>query len=62
MNEGVFLIFKTSKLYCKFVINIINNSMKKLKFNYDLYNELNDRLYESYLKLEEILDSEFSNL
>ena len=36
--------------------------MKKLKFNYDLYNELNDRLYESYLKLEEILDSEFSNL
>lgn len=55
------IIFKTSKLYCKYVINIISNSMKKLKRNSDTYNELDEKLYESYLKLEEIINTEFPN-
>ena len=55
------IIFKASKLYCKYVINIINNSMKKLKRNSDTYNELDEKLYESYLKLEEIINTEFPN-
>lgn len=57
----VILIFKASKLYCEYVINIINNNIKKLKANTISYKELDDRLYESYLKLEEIINSEFSN-
>lgn len=55
------LIFKASKLYCEYVINIISNSIKNLKTNTDTYKELDDRLYESYLKLEKIINSEFSN-
>ena len=55
------IIFKASKLYCKYVINIISNSMKKLKRNSDTYNELEEKLYESYLKLEEIINMEFPN-
>ena len=55
------IIFKPSKLYCKYVINIISNSMKKLKRNTDIYNELDEKLYESYLKLEEIINTEFPN-
>lgn len=59
MNEGDLLFFKASRLYCKYVINIINNNIRKLKINSDAYKELDDKLYESYLKLEEILNSEF---
>ena len=55
------IIFKASKLYCKYVINIISNNMKKLKRNTDTYNELDEKLYESYLKLEEIINTEFPN-
>ena len=55
------IIFKASKLYCKYVIKIISNSMKKLKRNSDTYNELEEKLYESYLKLEEIINTEFPN-
>ena len=55
------MFFKTSKLYCKYVINIINNSIKKLKINTDPYKALDDKLYESYLKLEKIISSEFSD-
>lgn len=54
------LVFKASKLYCEYVINIINNSIKNLKINTDTYKELDDRLYESYLKLEKIINSEIS--
>lgn len=57
----VILFFKTSKLYCKYVINVISNSIKKLNINTESYKELEDRLYESYLKLEEIINAEFSN-
>lgn len=55
------MLFKASKLYCKYVINIISNSIKKLNANTETYKELDDRLYESYLKLEEIMNTEFSN-
>ena len=55
------IIFKASKLYFKYVIKIISNSMKKLKRNSDTYNELEEKLYESYLKLEEIINTEFPN-
>ncbi len=53
------MLFKASKLYCEYVINIISASIKKLKINTDSYKELDDKLYESYLKLEEIINSEF---
>lgn len=56
------LIFKASKLYCEYVISIISNSIKNLKVNTESYKILDDRLYESYLKLEEIINSEFLNL
>lgn len=56
------MLFKASKLYCKYVISIISNSIKKLNVNNDAYKELDDKLYESYLKLEEIMNTEFSNL
>ncbi len=55
------MMFNASKLYCKYVISIINDSIKKLKYNSDLNKELDDKLYESYLKLEEIINNEFSN-
>ena len=35
--------------------------LKKLKRNTDTYNELDEKLYESYLKLEEIINTEFPN-
>lgn len=53
--------FNTSKFYCKYVIDIINNNIKKLKRNTDSYKELDDKLYESYLKLEKIIGTEFKN-
>ena len=55
------MLFKTSKLYCKYVIAIINNNIKKFKFDTDSYKELGERLYKSYLKLEKIINSEFSD-
>ena len=51
------MLFKTSKLYCKYVIAIINNNIKKFKFDTDSYKELDERLYKSYLKLKKIINS-----
>ena len=63
MRKQVFKMrFNTSKFYCKYVIDIINNNIKKLKKNTDSYKELDNKLYESYLKLEQIIDVEFKNL
>ena len=56
------MIFNASKLYCEYVIRTISSSIKKLNANTITYKELDDRLYESYLKLEEIINSEFLNL
>lgn len=51
--------FNTSKFYCKYVIDIINNNLKKMKKNSDLYTALDEKLYESYLRLEKIINDEF---
>ena len=53
--------FNTSKFYCKYVIDIINNNLKKMKKNSDLYTTLDEKLYESYLRLEKIINDEFKN-
>lgn len=55
------MFFNTSKLYCKYVIGIISDSIRKLKYKNIHNKELDDRLYESYLKLEEIINNEFFN-
>lgn len=55
------MLFKTSRLYCKYVIDIISNNIRKIKTGTDLYKLLDDKLYESYLKLEDILKSENSD-
>ena len=63
MRKQVFKMrFNTSKFYCKYVIDIINNNIKKLKKKTDSYKELDIKLYESYLKLEQIIDVELKNL
>ena len=60
MRKQVFKMrFNTSKFYCKYVIDIINNNLKKMKKNSDLYTTLDDKLYESYLRLEKIINDEF---
>lgn len=46
---------KISELYCKYVINFINNILNKNDLNNDYWQ---DKLYESYLRLEEILKEE----
>ena len=51
--------FNTSKFYCKYVIDIINNNLKKMKKNSDLYTTLDEKLYKSYLRLEKIINDEF---
>lgn len=47
-------------MYCKYVINIINNTIKKIKPTDKNYKLLEDKLYKSYLKLEKILNYENS--
>ncbi|MGN1268965.1 MAG: hypothetical protein ACI4U0_05690 [Candidatus Aphodocola sp.] len=51
-------MFDVGKMYCKYVINTIYKSIKKLKYNTDLYKQLDDKLYESYLKLEKLINSD----
>lgn len=46
---------KISELYCKYVINFINDIIKKNYLNNDYWQDI---LYESYLKLEEMLKEE----
>ncbi len=56
------MLFNLSKYYCKYVISIINeNVILGIKSKIDS-KELDDKLYESYLKLEELLNSEISNM
>ena len=49
------MFFDTSKFYCKYVISIIESAMKKLQKDNELYEELDEKLFQSYLKLEEII-------
>lgn len=52
--------FIVSRMYCKYVINVINDEIVKIR-RMNLYDdELEDKLYFSYLKLEQILNQENS--
>lgn len=53
------MLFLASNMYCKFVIEILSSKIKKLVNSSENYDILDDRLYESYLKLEKLLDAEF---
>ena len=50
-----------SKLYCKYVINILCKNLNKYKKNEEIHDKLYDDIYNSYLKLEEILKEESIN-
>lgn len=56
------MLFNLSKYYCKYVINIINENVNLGIKNKADYEELDEKLYESYLKLEELLNNEISNM
>ena len=55
------MFFNASKLYCKYVIDSLCNYLKKIKPNSKLCEDLDDKIFETYLKLEEILKFETSN-
>lgn len=52
--------FCASRMYCKYVVNVINNAIIKLRSMKTEDELLEEELYESYVKLEEILKQEFS--
>lgn len=58
-TEGVDMIFLASSMYCKFVIDVLNSGIEKLKLKNENYDILEDKLYESYVQLEKILNAEF---
>lgn len=51
--------FCTSKMYCKYVINLLNKAVNEIRSTKHIDLLLEDRLYESYLKLEKFLNDEF---
>lgn len=52
--------FLTSRMYCKYVIDTLSDGIKNLRQKHYLkYDVLEDKLYESYIKLEKILNTEF---
>lgn len=53
------MFFLASSMYCKYVIDTINNNIQKLKLKNRDSNILEDKLYESYITLEKILKTEF---
>lgn len=57
-TEGTNMLFLASNMYCKYVIDTIYASLKKSMCKNHEYDELNDKLYESYLMLEKLLDVE----
>ncbi len=52
--------FCASRMYCKYVVNVINNAIIKLRSMKTEDELLEEELYESYVKLEELLKQEFS--
>ena len=48
--------FKISSMYCKYVIKILDNALKSLNKEDKNYDIIDQRLYESYLNLEKILN------
>lgn len=57
---GVGMRFCASRMYCKYVIDVLSNAILKIrsiKVNDEL---LEDELFESYIKLEKLLEQEIS--
>lgn len=52
--------FCVSRMYCKYVVNSINNAILKIYSIKTFDKLLEDELYESYIKLEKLLNQEFS--
>lgn len=57
---GVSMKFCASRMYCKYVINTLNNALKKIRIKKYDSKLLEDELYESYLKLEKLFNEEIS--
>lgn len=57
---GVRMKFCVSRMYCKYVINTLNNALKQLRVKKRNNKLLEDELYESYLKLEKLFNEEIS--
>ena len=53
------MFFLASNMYCKFVIDTIYSSLKKINDMNMCSDILDDKLYESYLELEKLLNAEF---
>ena len=51
-------MFDVKKFYCKYVIDTIYKRILKLKKINIVDNYLDEKLYQSYLKLEEFLSDE----
>ena len=47
-------MFDAPKIYCKYVINIICNKLNNISPKSNLYKIYDEKLYESYLKLEKL--------
>ncbi len=52
--------FCASRMYCKYVVNILNNAILKIRSMKAQDDLLEDELYASYVKLEKLLKQEFS--
>ena len=55
---GVYMKFCACRMYCKYVISIINKAVTKRRALYVSDELLENELYESYLKLEKLLKLE----
>lgn len=51
--------FLASSMYCKYVINTLSVGIKQFIIKNEKNEVLEDKLYESYIKLEKILNTEF---
>lgn len=56
---GVVMKFCASRMYCKYVIDILNKAILKIRSIKEEDELLEDELYESYVKLEKLLKQEF---
>lgn len=51
--------FCASRMYCKYVISLITNGLNKIRMINHYDSVLEDKLYNSYLELEKLLNEEF---
>ena len=54
----IYMNYWVSKMYCKFVVDILSKANAKLRLLRTRDTNLEDKLYNSYLNLEKILDQE----